>query len=100
VVYNIEGLRSYAEAELKKEFKRKRLSKEHKEMLDSLSESIVMSTEEGEWKKTAASCIKDFNNIEKLDVMPAVLEISEEHELVSYPAAILYHSKKIKPENK
>jgi hypothetical protein len=100
VVYNIEGLRAHAEAELKKHFKRKRLSKQHKEMLDTLSESIVISTEACEWEKTAADCIKDFDNIEKLEVMTEVLEISQEHELVSYPAAILYHSKKIKPENK
>jgi hypothetical protein len=100
VVYSIEDLRTHAEAELKKHFKRKRLSKQHKEMLDMLSESIVMSTEASEWKKTADACIKDFDNIEKLEVMTEVLEMSEEHELVSYPAAILYHSKKIKPENK
>jgi hypothetical protein len=100
VVYNIEDLHQYTEGELKKHFKRKRLSKQHREMIDSLSESIVMSTEEPNWKKTALSCIKDFNNIEKLEVMPQVLEISQDHELVSYPAAILYHSKKIKPENK
>ena len=54
-----------------------------------------MSKDIEEWKNTSEACIKDFNNIESLEVMPDVLEISQEHELVSYPAAILYHSKKI-----
>jgi hypothetical protein len=95
VVYNVEDLRKHAEAALKKQFGRKRLSKEHKGMVDSLTESIVMSTEASLWEKAADNCIKDFNNIEELDVMPEVLDIAEAHTLVSYPAAILYHSKKI-----
>ena len=69
-------------------------------MVDNLSESIVMATESKHWEKTADSCINDFNNIEALEVMGDILEIGEAHTLVSYPAAILYHSKKIKPKNK
>ena len=95
VVYSIEDLRKHTESSLKKEFKRKRLSKEHQGMVDSLTESIVISTEASLWKEKADKCIKDFNHIEKLDVMPEVLDIAEAHTLVSYPAAILYHSKKI-----
>jgi len=100
VIYKIEELRAYAEQRLRKHFNRKRLSKEHKGMLDTLSESIVMSTEAAKWEKAADACINDFNNIERLEVMPEVLEMGEAHSLVSYPAAILYHSKKIKPKNK
>tara|TARA_R110000824_G_scaffold161490_2_gene336795 strand:+ start:1487 stop:3508 length:2022 start_codon:yes stop_codon:yes gene_type:complete len=96
VVYKVESLMAYAETALKKQYKRKRLSKEHKQMLESLSESVVMSREIDEWEATTEACIKDFNNIESLEVMPEVLEISEKHEVVAYPAAILYHSKKIK----
>lgn len=96
VVYKIESLRSYAEASLKKHYNKKRLSKDHKQMLESLSESVVMSKDMEDWESTTESCIKDFNNIEKLEVMSEVLEVSERHEVVSYPAAILYHSKKIK----
>ena len=65
-------------------------------MIESLSESIVMSSNMDCWKSTASECIKDFNNIEDLNIMPEVLEIGEEHKIVSYPAAILYHSKKNK----
>ena len=40
------------------------------------------------------SCIKDYEKIEKLSPLNEVLEISAKHELDSYPAAILWHSKK------
>ena len=82
------------ESELKKVYSKKRLSKEHKSMIESLSESIVMSADMASWQSTASECIKDFNHIEDLSIMPEVLEIGEEHKIVSYPAAILYHSKK------
>ena len=95
VVYKIEDLQKHSEAELKKHYGKKRLSKQQKEMVSNLTESVVMSKDIEEWKNTSEACIKDFNNIESLEVMPDVLEISQEHELVSYPAAILYHSKKI-----
>lgn len=95
VIYKMENLRKHAEAETRKQFGRKRLARQQKEMIQSLSESVVMSTEQKDWKKTINACIKDFNKIEKLDVMPGVLEVAEEHSLVSLPAAILYHSKKI-----
>lgn len=96
VIYAIEDLGKHMESELKKVYNKKRLSKEHKSMLESLSESIVMSSNMESWKSTASECISDFNNIENLDIMPEVLEIGEEHKIVSYPAAILYHSKKNK----
>ena len=96
VIYAIEDLGKHMESELKKAYNKKRLSKDQKSMIESLSESIVMSSNMDCWKSTASECIKDFNNIEDLNIMPEVLEIGEEHKIVSYPAAILYHSKKNK----
>ncbi len=95
VVYNIESLRGEAEKAIKKHYNKKRLSKQHKGIIDTLTESIVMSTEHEDWEQALSSCVKDFNNIENLNIMSDILDISEEHEIVSYPAAILYHSKKI-----
>ena len=60
VVYKVESLMAYAETALKKQYKRKRLSKEHKQMLESLSESVVMSREIDEWEATTEACIKDY----------------------------------------
>ena len=96
VIYAIEDLGKHMESELKKAYDKKRLSKNHKTMIESLSESIVMSSNMDCWKSKASECIKDFNNIEDLNIMPEVLEVGEEHKIVSYPAAILYHSKKNK----
>ena len=94
VIYAIENLNKFMESKLRKVYSKKRLSKQHKEMLSSLSESIVMSKNIDQWESSAEACIKDFNNIESLDFMPEILELGEEHKVVSYPAAILYHSKK------
>lgn len=96
VIYAIENLNKFMESELRKVYNKKRLSKQHKEMLSSLSESIVMSRNIDQWESSAEACIKDFNKIESLDVMPEILELGEQHKIVSYPAAILYHSQKNK----
>lgn len=95
VVYKIEDLRKYSEAELKKHYGKKRLSKDQKLMIDNLTESVILSSEIDQWKPTILNCIEDFNNIENLNIMNDILDISSQHQLVSYPAAILYHSKKI-----
>jgi hypothetical protein len=95
VVYAVEDLQKFSEAALRKHYNKKRLSKEQKEMITHLSQSVVMSTDINDWENQAKACIEDFNNIESLDVMSDILDMGEKHELTSYPAAILYHSKKI-----
>lgn len=94
-VYDIEKLKSSLSSELKKKTKSKRLNKKQNETLDSLIESIVASKEKGEWNDIGFACIEDFNKIEKLGQKNEITEICEEHQISSYPAAILYHSKKI-----
>ena len=76
-------------------FKSKRLNKSQGETLDTLIESIVSSEEKEDWEKTGLACVRDFNKIEQLGQKNEITEISEEHQIPSYPAAILYHSKKI-----
>jgi hypothetical protein len=44
------------------------------------------------WGETLESCVKDFNEIENLETLKEVLDISAEHTLETYPSAILYHS--------
>ncbi len=95
VVYAIEGLQKFSEQALRKHYDKKRLSKEQKEMVLNLSQSVVMSKDISEWENEVQACIEDFNNIENLDVMSDILDLSQKHEITSYPAAILYHSKKI-----
>ena len=61
-------------------------------MASSLCESIVCSKSKEYWGETLESCVKDFNEIENLDTLKEVLDISAEHTLETYPSAILYHS--------
>ena len=80
---------------MRKKTKAKRLSKQQSETLDSLVESIVVSKEKGEWNDVGLACVCDFNKIEELGQKNEITEISEEHQIPTYPAAILYHSKKV-----
>ena len=64
-------------------------------MAHDLAESVIISKEKDQWESEVSACVSDFNKIEQLEVMPEILDISQQHEIVSYPAALLYHSKKI-----
>ena len=70
----------------------KELSGDQEVMLSTLCESIICSQDKESWAKTLESCVKDFNKIEGLGTLREVLDISSEHSLETYPAAILYHS--------
>ena len=57
---------------------------------------MVCAKEKTQWKKTLLGCVKNVNNIEKLESIPEILDIAAKHELSDYPSAILYHSQKVK----
>ena len=75
------------------------LSKAQEEMLSNLCESIVCAENKESWSETMESCVKDFNEIEKLQTLTQVLDISNDHKLELYPAAILYHSNEKKSKS-
>jgi hypothetical protein len=91
-IYDIDSLIHEAKGELVKKLKVKELSGEQQDMASSLCESIVCSQPKEYWGETLQSCVKDFNEIENLETLKEVLNISAEHSLETYPAAILYHS--------
>ena len=93
-VYEIEGLQKNAEKLMRSESKKKKLSQDQKDLISNLIESVVVSTEKSQWNNKIEACIKDFEEISRLETLPEILDISAHHEIVSYPAAILYHSKK------
>lgn len=93
VIYKVEDLRKVIVAEVKKQFNVKRLSKQKKQLIDSLCESIIVSTEKADWTKAAKSCVKDFSNIESLGVLQEVNDIAANHQVKLYEASLLYHSK-------
>ena len=81
-------------AEARKFFKKKRLNKHQKEMIERVCESVVVAKDQSDWESSATECIKNPSKITDLAPMEAILNISAEHELDDYAAAILYHSRK------
>tara|TARA_R110000824_G_scaffold280197_1_gene468274 strand:- start:68 stop:637 length:570 start_codon:yes stop_codon:yes gene_type:complete len=93
-IHKVEALRKNSMSSARKILNKKRLSKDHKSLIDSLVESVVMSKEVEEWGDCVESCLKDFDKIADLPAMSEVLSLSAEHGLEVYPSAILYHSTK------
>jgi hypothetical protein len=91
-IYDVDSLIHEAKAQLVKKLKVKELTKEQDDMASNLCESIVCSHPKEYWGETLESCVKDFNEIENLETLKEVLDISAEHNLESYPSALLYHS--------
>lgn len=96
VVGKVEFLRKTVETEVKKKYKTKDLSEEQNKIVDNLCEAIVCAKQITEWNSEAKSCVNDINKIEDLKPLEDILNISMEHELNTYPSAILYHSEKLK----
>ena len=91
-VYKTEELFKFAQAEMKKINNIKRLSKEKKSLLEELCKTVIISSEKDNWESEIQSCVKDFNNIEKLSPLQGILEVSNENEMELYPSALYYHS--------
>jgi len=91
-IYDVETLIHEAKAQLINKLKVKELTSDQEDMASSLCESIVCSRAKEYWGETLESCVKNFNEIENLDTLKEVLDISAEHTLETYASAILYHS--------
>ena len=95
-ISNLETIRASIKQEMKDKLNIKRFTKSKEEILDSLCEGIVCSTNMKNWTQKAVSCVSNLEEIQDLDVLPEILQIAAEHELDNYAAAILYHSNEIK----
>jgi hypothetical protein len=93
-IYKIEDLRLYTQSKLLSKYKIKKLNENQLEMVDELCRSVIYSKPVNQWKKSVLSCVKNFESIADLNIDNTILNISEEHALELYPAAILYHSSK------
>lgn len=91
-IYEVEALQSLASDEMKQKVGKKTLNKQQKEMIAKLCESVVCGSEKENWTQTMISCVNDFTNIEKLNVLSEIYDVSDSHKLEIYPSAILYHS--------
>lgn len=99
-IEELETARAEIKKVMRKELKIKRFTKNNENMLDSLCEAVVCSTNIENWTQTALSCVSNLEEIQKLNVLPEILEISAKHELDNYSAAILYHSNEKKEEER
>ena len=95
-IYEIESFVDDAKGKMVKQLGVKELSEAQQDMVSNLCESIVCSQNKEYWGEILGSCVKDFNEIESLQPLKEVLDISAKHSLEAYPAAILYHSHETK----
>jgi len=91
-VGSLESFREKTKSLMRESMNIKRFGKKQNQMLDKLCESVVCSSELENWEQNAISCVNNIENLESLDILPEILEISAKHELDNYSAAILYHS--------
>jgi len=91
-IHELETVRAATKDLMKDKLNIKRFTKKNEKMLDSLCEAVVCSTSVENWTQKAVSCVSNIEEIQNLDVLPGILEISAKHELDNYEAAILYHS--------
>ena len=96
VIELIEQTRASVQKELKNKLNIKKFNSQQNEMIEKLCEAVIVSQDIKTWETTAASCVKNFDNISSLDVLPEILSLAAEHKLEDdYSAAILYHSQKL-----
>ena len=91
-IYEIESLVTEAKEKMAKHLKVKKLDDGQEKTVNRLCESIVCAKNKESWVETLESCVRDFNEIESLHTLKEVLDVSSQHQLEEYPAAILYHS--------
>jgi hypothetical protein len=94
VIGRIEELRSFIGDQVKNKYKTETLNESQNKIIEQLCESIVCSTASSEWIDQAKNCVSDIEQIEKMNTLEEILEISSEHNLEIYASAILYHSEK------
>jgi hypothetical protein len=73
----------------------KRMSKQKKEMVAQVCESIVIAKDTADWEPTLSEIVKDLDKLSSLAVNHKVLELGCQHQLDDLASAILYHSTQI-----
>jgi hypothetical protein len=92
LVYKIEDFQNKIKDLMLKKVGAKKLSEQQEDAVAGLCRSIVLSKSKRMWTRAANACIKDFEKIEKLAVMPEIVELSDRHQVEIYAAALLHHS--------
>jgi hypothetical protein len=81
--------------EFASKFGLKRMSKQKKEMVAQVCESIVIAKDAVDWEPTLSEIVEDLDKLTSLAVNKKVLELGCQHQLDDLASAILYHSTQI-----
>lgn len=95
VIGKIEHLTKLIQEEVKIKYKTEDLNETQNLIVEQLCEAVVCASEISEWESQIKNCVNNIEDIQELHTKDEILEISTEHQLTTYPSAILYHSKKI-----
>jgi len=91
----INELEILAFREFASKFGLKRMSKQKKEMVTQVCESIVIAKDSADWESTLSEIVQDLDKLSSLAVNQKVLELGCQHQLDDLASAILYHSTQI-----
>lgn len=86
---------SSVESSLKSLYKRKSLNAEQKKLASEVTESIMIGSNKQDWQFITDKLKNDLSVLMGLNILPEIQQISEDHELTSYPAALLFHASKL-----
>lgn len=87
-------LNSIIQSQLKKKYNRRTLNAEQKKVAQSITEAIVVGSENKNWNDLAAKVVENPIELDKLNILNEIQEMSVKHQLETYAAALLYHSTK------
>jgi hypothetical protein len=71
------------------------MSKQKKEMVTQVCESIIIAKDADEWEPTLTEIVEDLDKLSSLNINAKVLELGSQHQLDDLSSAILYHSTQI-----
>ena len=95
IIGKVEQLRSVVVDQLKNKYNTENLNELQNTIVDDLCEAVICASDMEHWEAQVENCVNDIENIQELQTLDEILEVSSEHELTVYPSAILYHSEKI-----
>jgi hypothetical protein len=83
------------EDSLKTCYNKASLNKDQKKLASEITESIVVGSERKDWNSITEKLKTDNSILTSLSILKEVQDISEYHELTSYPSALLFHASKL-----
>ncbi|MHA2052022.1 MAG: hypothetical protein ACXADH_01940 [Candidatus Kariarchaeaceae archaeon] len=89
---NVENLQSFASKVVKKSLKKRKLTEDQQEAIDSLCKDVILSTDMQNWENQCRECLEDFSKVKNLTTKKEIKTLGEDYKIDELSAAILYHS--------